>query len=285
MTGTRTKHILAIEMRLGIDIGGTTINVGLVENGRIVRSRTFSSFSGDATKAETINYLSGIISKMLVPEVESIGIGVPTIVDPVMGIVYQAVNIPSWDEVHLKDELEARHGIPVHVNNDSNCFALGAAAKLGKTYPVMVGITLGTGLGMGVVKDGELFCGTRCGVGELGSAQYNGADYETFCSKKFFTENGWGGKEASDEADLGNPRAVEIENEFGTHLGNLLALVMFAYDPDCIVLGGGVAHSFRHFKESMMAALRSGYPYPLDFLRIEAMPGGDTSILGAANLK
>ena len=127
MTGTRTRHILAIEMRLGIDIGGTTINAGLVGNGRIVRSRTFSSFSGGATKAETIDYLSGIISKMLVPEVESIGIGVPTIVDPVRGIVYQAVNIPSWDEVHLKDELEARHGIHVHVNNDSNCFALGAA--------------------------------------------------------------------------------------------------------------------------------------------------------------
>ncbi len=69
------------------------------------------------------------------------------------------------------------------------------------------------------------------------------------------------------------------------HLGNLLALVMFAYDPDCIVLGGGVANSYDHFKDSMWEALRKGYPYPLDFLRMEVMPQGEIPILGAAELK
>ena len=148
-------------MLLGIDIGGTTINIGLVEEGRVIRTETIPSFTPNATKAETLNYLAEAIMKALVPEVESVGIGVPSIVDPVKGIVYQAVNIPSWDEVCLKDELEWRLKIPVHINNDSNCFAVGAAAKLDRVYPVMVGITLGTGLGMGVIKDGELFCGTE----------------------------------------------------------------------------------------------------------------------------
>lgn len=272
-------------MQIGIDIGGTTINLGLVDGGRLASVKTVPSFTPDATKAETLDYLSEAIRQVLVPEVQGIGIGVPTIVDPANGIVYQAVNIRSWDCVHLKDELEARFNLPVRVNNDSNCFALGAAARLDRVYPVMVGITLGTGLGMGVVKDGELFSGTRCGVGELGSAQYNGADYESFCSKKFFTDRAWSGKEASDEADLGNPRAIEIEKEFGMHIGNLLALVMLAYDPDCIVLGGGVARSWPHFKDSMWETLRKAYPYPLDFLRIQAMPEGEIPVLGAAQLK
>ena len=272
-------------MLLGIDIGGTTINIGLVEEGRVIRTETIPSFTPNATKAETLNYLAEAITKALVPEVESVGIGVPSIVDPVKGIVYQAVNIPSWDEVCLKDELEWRLKIPVHINNDSNCFAVGAAAKLDRVYPVMVGITLGTGLGMGVIKDGELLCGTRCGIGELGSAMYNGADYETFCSKKFFTQRGWGGKELGWKAAAGDPEALAIEREFGMHLGNLLALVMFAYDPDCIVLGGGVANSYDHFKDSMWETLRKGYPYPLDFLRIEVMPQGEIAVLGAAELK
>lgn len=272
-------------MLLGIDIGGTTISIGLVEKDRIIRTDTIASFTPNASKEESINYLSDAIAKVLSPGIESIGIGVPSIVDSEKGIVYRAMNIPSWDEVPLKDILEERFGLPVHVNNDSNCFSIGAAARLDKVYPVMVGITLGTGIGIGVVKDGELFSGARCGVGELGSAVYNGADYESFCSKKFFTMQGWEGKAATEQSAAGNEQALAVESEFGHHLGNLLCLVMLAYDPDCIVLGGGIAHSYPYFKDSMTDALRSAYPYPLDFLRIETMPQCDIPVLGAAMLK
>ena len=143
-------------MQLGIDIGGTTINLGLVDHATVIRKDVIPSFGPGATKAETIDYLSEAVRKMIVPEVTGIGIGVPTVVDPVNGIAYNAVNIPSWGEVHLKDELEARFHIPVFVNNDANCFALGASARMDRIYPVLVGITLGTGLGMGVVCDGKL---------------------------------------------------------------------------------------------------------------------------------
>jgi glucokinase len=271
-------------MQLGIDIGGTTINLGLVDQSAVVRKEVIPSFKPGATKEETLEYLSDAVRKMLVPEVTSIGIGVPTVVDPVNGIAYRAVNIPSWDEVHLKEELEARFRIPVFVNNDANCFALGASARMDRTYPVLLGITLGTGLGMGVVCDGKLFCGSRCGVGELGSAPYNGADYEAFCSKQFFTARGFDGKEAAEAADAGTPEAVALEQEFGRHLGHFLTLVMLAYDPDCIVLGGGVARSFRHFRDTMMQTLRSSYPYSIDSLRIEVLSEGEIPVLGASLL-
>ena len=273
-------------MLLGIDIGGTTINLGLVEGNKIVKSITVRSFSHDATKEQTIDYLADSIKKIITPDVTRIGIGVPTIVDAEKGIVYNATNIPSWDVVPIKDMLEARFHIPVSVNNDSNCFTLGAAALVGGKPKVLVGITLGTGLGVGVIYDGKLLTGTRCGVGELGSIPYNGEIVECFCSKQFFVNRGWQGKEASDAADEGDPEAVDLQNEFGAHLGELLAIVMFAYDADVIVLGGGVANSYRHFKDSMMATLAMRYPYKegLDALRIEVLPDGDVPVLGASLL-
>lgn len=273
-------------MLLGIDIGGTTINLGLVEGNKIVKSITVRSFSHDATKEQTIDYLEDSIKKIITPGVTRIGIGVPTIVDAEKGIVYNATNIPSWDVVPIKDMLEERFHIPVTVNNDSNCFTLGAAAMVDTSPKVVVGITLGTGLGVGVMYEGKLLTGTRCGVGELGSIPCGEETVEAFCSKQFFENRGWHGKAVSDEADKGNPEAIGLFNEFGAHLGELLAIVMFAYDADVIVLGGGVANGYPHFKNAMMERLALLYPYKegLNALRIEVLPDGDVPVLGASLL-
>ena len=273
-------------MLLGIDIGGTTINMGLVKGSVIVSKKTVPSFEKEWTKQQTLDYLCEQINGIISPEVEHIGIGVPTLVDPAKGIAYQAANIPSWDEVNIKEAVQKRFGVPVSVNNDSNCFALGAAAMLGAGERIIVGITLGTGLGTGVIVDGKLLDGTHCGVGEIGSLPYNGHDYEEFCSKKFFTSHNLDGKAAADKADEGDPAMVELHNEFGRHLGEFLAVVMYAYDADCIIIGGGVANSYRHFEKSMKETLAARYPYTkgLESLRIEVLPQGDIPVLGASKL-
>ncbi len=72
---------------------------------------------------QILEYLAEQISVMMSPSVEKIGIGVPSVVDVERGVVYNAANIPSWKEVHLKQFLEKRFGIPVSVNNDANCYA------------------------------------------------------------------------------------------------------------------------------------------------------------------
>lgn len=274
-------------MLLGIDIGGTTINMGLVKGSDIVVKKTVPSFAKEWNKQQTLDYLCEQISGIITPEVEHIGIGVPTLVDPARGIAYQAANIPSWDEVNIKAAVEKRFGIPVSVNNDSNCFALGAAAMLGAREKVVVGITLGTGLGVGVIVDGKLLDGTHCGVGEIGALPYNGHDYEEFCSKKFFTARHIGGKEAYDQAENGSPDALAAFEEFGRHLGEFLAVVMYAYDADRIILGGGVANSYKHFKVSMEKTLAMRYPYvkALESLQIDVLPQGDIPVLGASQLK
>lgn len=72
---------------------------------------------------QILEYLAEQISVMMSPSVEKIGIGVPSVVDVERGVVYNAANIPSWKEVHLKQFLEKRFGIPVSVNNDANCYS------------------------------------------------------------------------------------------------------------------------------------------------------------------
>lgn len=273
-------------MLLGIDIGGTTISLGLVDGKTIVSKVQVPSFPENASLDETLDYLSGEIAKVITPEVTRIGIGVPTLVDVERGIVYEAQNIPSWKEVHLKEDLEARFGRPVSVNNDANCYALGAAARLGMQDSSLVCITLGTGTGVGIVFDGKLYCGANCGAGEICSLPYLDSILEAYCSKQFFENRGFNARAASKAAEAGNPGAMALFDEFGHHMGVLLSMVMYAYDPACIVIGGGVANAHPLFLPAMERTLSEKYQYPhaLGRLRIEFMPESDLPVLGASLL-
>ena len=111
-------------MKIGIDLGGTNIRVGLVENGSLVRKEVVTCPS-KATYEEVLGRLEGLIDRVMCPEVAGIGVGVPSVVDSEEGIVYNVANIPSWTEVPLKRLLQERFSVPVYINNDSNCFALG----------------------------------------------------------------------------------------------------------------------------------------------------------------
>lgn len=273
-------------MLLGVDIGGTTIGLGLIDGSVIVRKASVPSFEKGASLDATVDHLVSRISEMMTPEVSSIGVGVPTLVDSSEGIVFDATNIPSWVEVPLKQILEEKFHVHVAINNDSNCFALGASARIGNQSAVVVGITLGTGIGVGIVCNGKLLCGTNCGAGELGALPYNGKDYESFCSSKFFSERGWTGGEAAKAVAEGNEEALAVFKEFGRHLGTFLAVVMYAYDPGCIVLGGGLSRSFDLFRDSMMESLREHYIYERSLKRLDitAMPQDEVALLGASLL-
>ena len=98
---------------LGIDIGGTNIRTGLVEDNAVVRIESLK-IKKDGSEAEIMNDLNSLIGKFIKDKIEGIGIGVPSVVDPEKGIVYDATNIPAWREVHLKEQLEAKYNIPVY---------------------------------------------------------------------------------------------------------------------------------------------------------------------------
>ena len=274
-------------MKLGIDIGGTTINIGKVKDGVLIFKTTVPSFNPEATLEETEEYLISIIRDSLTPDIDSIGIGVPSVVDVEGGIVYNAANIPSWTEVHLKHYLEAALGVPVMINNDANCYALGAARKIGcRENEIFVCITLGTGVGIGVVVDGRILNGAHTGLGELTWIPYHDKPLEYWCGKSFFEDKGINPAELSSLAEKGDSEALRLFAEYGRHLASLLAIVISAYDPHKIVFGGGLSNANQFFETSMLSRLEKIFPFPesLKNLDISYLPQSDVAILGASLL-
>lgn len=273
-------------MTLGIDIGGTTIGLGLVQDGKIIKKVSVPSFPAGATMEQTLDYLASQIAAILPAEATKIGIGVPSVVDVEKGIVYEATNIPSWQEVHIKENLEARFPVTVSVNNDANCFAMGAYAAYPKEQKpeVLVGITLGTGVGIGIIDRGRLFGGANCGAGELGCLPFRSGILEDYCSKKFFESRSLNSLETAQAAEKGDSKALALFDELGANLGELLCAVLFAYDPSHIALGGGVAYNYPYFRKAMEEYVKKNFPYhnTVDRLKIDVFTGGDVLVTGAA---
>ncbi len=273
-------------MTLGIDIGGTTIGLGLVRGGKIVKKVSVPSFPAGASLQQTLDYLASQVAAILPADVKKIGIGVPSVVDVERGIVYEATNIPSWQEVHLKEFLEARFPVKVAVNNDANCFAMGAYAAYAQDRKpeVLVGITLGTGVGMGIIDRGRLFDGANCGAGELGCLPYRDGLLEDICSKKFFESKHIESPKAAQAAEKGDPAALALYEELGANLGALLCTVLFAYDPSHIAFGGGVSYNFPYFRKSMEDYVKKHFPYhnTVERLTLDVFTGGDVLVTGAA---
>jgi glucokinase len=275
-------------MTLGIDIGGTTIGLGLLdEAGTLVRSLFAGSFGKDDSLEGTVETLKRHISGLLTSEVRSIGIGVPSALDREEGVIYNAINIPSWKNVPLKQILEDSFGLPVRLNNDANCFALGAYRHFKDECPEsLVGVTLGTGVGVGLVIDGRLYNGHNTGAGEIGCIPYLDADLETYCSSHFFTRNGTNCKKAAKACCDGDPSMRRLFEVFGRHVAHLVQTILYAYDPAMIVLGGGISRAYPLFKESMDACLAATFLYPeiLERLTIRQLDNEEIALTGAALL-
>lgn len=272
-------------MKLSIDLGGTNIRIAQVENGVCLNKKSVSCLAQQDASA-VLGQLTQLIESMLNVRVDGIGIGVPSIVDPEKGVVYNVANISSWKEIHLKDVLEKEFKVPVAINNDSNCFTLGESMfGEGKPYDNMVGVTIGTGIGAGVIVNRRLYCGQYVGAGEIGSLPYRNSDFERYCSSFFFKRHNTTGLAAAEKAKQGELSALEIWREFGMHLGHLMKVILFTYAPQAIVLGGGIVPAFPFFKDAMEDAMQD-FPYKviLDNVKIIASHLQDASLLGASAL-
>jgi glucokinase len=240
------KHPLLV----GVDLGGTNVRAGLVQNGKIValQKRAISSL---AVQKIILEEIFETIEAVLQPGVRGIGICTPSLVKN--GVVYTVANIPAWRKVPLKRLLEKRFGIPAFVNNDAKCFALGEFHYgFGKGRQNLVGMILGTGLGCGVVIHGKLFTGSNGGAGEIGHAPYRENEFEHYCSGRYFRrEFGVDAFELEQRADAGDIQAAEALASFGEHLAKVIQTVLYAYDPEVIVLGGGVSKAFRYFEKRL----------------------------------
>lgn len=271
---------------IGVDIGATKIHLGLVQAGSVLRQLLFST-PADASKERIIEEVKKCIGELIDEEVAGIGIGVAGLVDEEKGIVYDVQNIPSWQEVPLQMHLESAFKVGVSISNDANTFVLGEKMYgEGQKFKNLLGITLGTGLGAGIVINNLLYSGLFSSAGELGGIPYLDQTVEDYCSGKFFLHKvGMEGRQVWALAKAGDIHALDIYKQYGTHLGNLINTVLFAYAPEAIFLGGSISKCFPFFKESMFARIEA-FPFKRVSKQLVVQPSGmgNAAILGAATL-
>jgi len=262
-----------VSTSLGIDIGGTNIKAAVVHaDGRVAAFETSAWSGGAAADAfETIERLAAAVGDASGVPLDTCGCGCAGLVDHETGIVRSSPNLPQWHDVRLAEELARRLRIPVLVENDANAAAYGeysAGAARGATNAVMV--TIGTGIGGGIVLDGSIYRGShgfaaeighsvidlsggvRCACGSTGCVEplVNAASLVVQAKQRM--EEGeesvlaeraapLTARAVGEAAAAGDPLARRVTDDIGRTLGVLLANIVAYLDPDVIVIGGGVA--------------------------------------------
>ena len=271
---------------VGVDIGGTSIGAGGIVGKKI--EKTYSLPTGaDRSSEEILETLYEVVEKVMLPETKAIGVGVPGLINADKGEIVKISNIPAWNGLGLIEKLNARFKIPVYMENDANCFALGEKHfGKGQKYKNMLAIALGTGVGGGIIINNKLHSGMFGGAGEVGHMPYKDSIFEAYCGSGFFTKiNNTTGKVLFDKAMEGDKHALGLFNEFGHHIGKLITTILYVLAPDAIILGGSISKSFPLFKAGIDEEV-ANFPFEVmrDVIAIEQSELEDIAILGAAGL-
>lgn len=271
---------------IGIDLGGTNIRGGLVSE-NILSNIISKKINAQGSVEEVMQELFSLTDKLINDSVKAIGIGVPGLIAANEGFVYDVVNIPSWKKVPLQHRMEERYKIPVLIENDANCFALGEFYfGKGKGANSMIGLAIGTGLGSGVIINKKLYSGKNGGAGEFGMIDYLDHYYEYYASGQFFKNiYGINGEKVFKSAVDGNTKAIRMYEEMGFHLGKAIKMMLYALDVELIILGGSVRHAYPYFSTTMWQQIKTlAFQKAVENLRIEISELENAGLLGAAGL-
>jgi glucokinase len=285
---------------IGIDVGGTNTKIALLNNkAKILYKRIIPTSCEKSRLIELICQEIKTLSKL--KKVLGVGIGMPGPIDSLQGIVHYLPNIPGWHEVNLKKIIEDVCSLPVFIDNDVNLMALAefkfGAAKKGKN---IVCLTLGTGVGGGLIIEGELYSGSSLTAGEIGHMPIALKGRPCACGGEACLERYVGNKEIlnlakkhfgkditleklSSLAKFGNKKAISIWQEVAQYLGVALTGVVNLINPDTIVIGGGVANSGKILFDRIRDVINErAMRIPKDNLRIlKARLGSDAGLIGA----
>lgn len=262
------KHVF------GVDVGGTTVKMGLFNSdGDLLEKWEIPTVTVDNGKQILPDVAESILNKMKEREltredVIGVGIGTPGPVDS-EGTVYGAVNL-GWGTMSIKNELQSLLNLRVEAGNDANVAALGEMWQGGgRGYSNLVAVTLGTGVGGGIIVEGRILAGATGAGGEIGHIHVEDQEVENCncgncgCLEQYTSATGivrlarrrmeasdmpscLRGKEVSakdvwDAVKAGDPLAAEVAEEFGLYLGKTLASIAGVVNPEIFVIGGGVS--------------------------------------------
>ena len=274
---------------IGVDLGGTKFEaarVGFDQEARIEATQKVgvnAQMSYEELTAKLIECI-GVVWK---EGVMAIGVGVPGLVDIASGTILDIQNLPAWSNANLADLLYQEFRRPVVLDNDVNAFTLGVQSYgCGKGVNDLVGVSLGTGLGCGLVFNGQLYRGLLSGAGEVGMLPYRDGIIESYAGSFLFSRDYQSsGKDIHQDARAGDAMALKALAEFGMHLGKAVKIIMFTYAPQAIVFGGSLSKAYAFFKEAMLQEI-SDFPYPEQLRRtmisVEEQEG--MALIGAACL-
>ena len=302
----------------GVDVGGTTVKLGLFNtNGDLLEKWEIPTVTEDNGKAILPDCAKSILKKMDEREMDrtevvGVGIGAPGPIDS-EGTLYGAVNL-GWGTMSLKKELQTLLNMPVEAGNDANVAALGEAWQGGaKGYEDVVVVTLGTGVGGGIIINGKMVAGATGAAGEIGHMHVNDDETEPCncgscgCLEEYVSATGivrmakrklaeddrpsimrkddLSAKDVWDAVKAGDTVAIEVAEDFGWYLGKAMALVANVSNPEIFVIGGGVSKAGnvlldyiqKYFQKYAFKGCRGA-------LFTLATLGNDAGIYGAARL-
>ncbi len=265
---------------IGIDLGGTNIKAGLVdENYKILAESSIPTLVTRPVEAiinDMMLQIVGLTASYPAPQNDIVGIGIgsPGIIDSEKGTVIYSNNF-NWKNVPLKGLIEQRTMYKVAITNDANAAALGeVAAGTGRNYRNAIVLTLGTGVGSGIILNGKIFDGCNLGGSEFGHTTLISGGEECTCGRKGCVEayvsatalirEGRKAMEANpdsmlkkmsdanggnldpkmifDAANQKDPAAAKIVEEYIMHLGDAIVNAINLFRPDIVLLGGGVCN-------------------------------------------
>lgn len=247
---------------IGVDVGGTFIKAGLVSNGKILKRIQVPSLADKGENAFVDNIIS-VIAKLKTKRVKAVGIAAAGAIDVKNGIVINAPNTPQKN-YPLAEVLRKEHRLPVYIDNDASCAALAEAIYgAGKNYNIVAGLTLGTGVGGGIVINKKLFHG-RNNAGEFGhiTLDYNGWEnplgirggLEEYVGARGVMRlasrvSAISPKHLFELAEKGDNSAKEVWEKYGEFLGRGIANIVYAIDPEVVVVGGQISKAWKYFGE------------------------------------
>ncbi len=297
---------------IGIDFGGTSVKIGLLSEvlgGAAPEVVVTADHDGPEALVDAMADVVAALRERC-PAAAAVGCGVPGLVDVPGGVVKIVTNVPGWEDIPLRELLAEKTGLPAAIDNDANCMAYaefrhGAA----RGYTDVVALTLGTGIGGGLIIGGELYRGSRCAAGEIGqmSIDYRGktgpygqpGGLETYIGNRQIgelaaarlhdkpePEGGWTPKALAERAAAGDAAANDIWIEIADYLGCALASVAWLLNPQAFVIGGGVAKAADLLFEPLERRVRSMVSEVIsqDLRILPAQFGNEAGLIGAAAL-
>jgi glucokinase len=274
------------KLYIGVDIGGTSIVAARFSESELLE-RAEVPTGADRPAEEIMESLYKAIEGVLTDEVVGIGIGMPGFMNVETGEILQINNIPSFKGFAIKPRVEKRFNLPTFQNNDANCFALGETYYgAGKKYTNLVGVTLGTGLGGGIILNRKIHTGLMGGAGELGCVPFHGGISEDICSAALFKNKyKTTGTELYKKAKTGDQESLAVFNELAHNIGELLRIVMYVLAPEAFVIGGSVANSWDLLEKPLREEVDK-FMVPMISSKVDLVPAqlDNAGLYGAAAL-